>query len=489
MKLNQQTWLGSLLILSLVFATSCKNKKEQPVAATDHYQNVKTNTQTACDTTWFPHASTKAPAEGPNSLFARDTTSNILFHRWSWQKFLWLTKPIPQSQGTLPLFLADPTILQVDASMDTVAVPKGVQLVLTDTEQAGFEQAVLHTNKAYSATGNSQTVYYSIHMNSTMLNAAVTAMDDLVAGKITSLKNKAFPVGSFELKVSWVPVEAIKEENRKNYFITKAHFPDATGLNEGNEGVSVAMLGMHVVGIVENHPEFIWATFEHRDMAPNFSWNKRSDGEVEGATAATDKLLFAKGNINTIDGIKWNRTTQSGVVPSKVYDLFAYGVPRDVGGEFMETSQDGKTNFKNIQDINACVADNLTDVWNNYFYNGSIWINTDKTSKERQLFVVDSLGGNIKNATPGSFARGSLNCANVTMETFTQTFKSSLGDINASTLANCFSCHNSESFQDSDIRSPMYISHVFNSYALSREQVSDREIEKLKVIQEKMQMK
>ena len=35
------------------------------------------------------------------------------------------------------------------------------------------------------------------------------------------------------------------------------------------ESVTVALIGLHVVGVVEDHPEFVWATFEHEDNAPD----------------------------------------------------------------------------------------------------------------------------------------------------------------------------------------------------------------------------
>jgi hypothetical protein len=131
----------------------------------------------------------------------------------------------------------------------------------------------------------------------------------------------------------------------------------------------------------------------------------------------------------------------------------------------MTTSQSGQTEFQNVDGINQCVKSQLTDVWANYFYNGSLWLNTDGKSPLQQAQLIDSLGGNMGNATPGSFARGSLNCANVTMETFTQTFDTLISQINVGSLANCFSCHSSQSFRGNNL-SPIYLSHSFQGYLL-----------------------
>ena len=267
---------------------------------------------------------------------------------------------------------------------------------------------------------------------------------------------------------------AIAEEEIDNYYTTVAAL-STDGTTYTN--TKVALLGMHVVGIVENHPEFIWATFEHDDLAPNYNWKENK------ATSATDKLLFEKISTTGIDGITWSNDSVK--LPYKAYDLFKYGVPRDSVGNFMNTSQEEPINFNNIQNINDCVKENLTDVWKNYFYNGSIWIDTDEMTPEQQTATINSLGGNIGKATPDStsVARGSVNCANVTMETYTQTFKSSLKDIDAENLANCFSCHNAVNFSTNK-KSPLYISHVFNAYLLRGEGKTFNEVEALKAKQE-----
>jgi len=293
----------------------------------------------------------------------------------------------------------------------------------------------LKTNPQYNSTNpKAETVLYSLHTNSTMLVAANGFIKKFKSGEVDQQKNyETFPIGSLELKVSWISIDAIPEADRKNYYTTKA----SISVNKVTPVLQeVALLGIHVVGIVENHPEFIWATFQH---------NAVSD----------------------IGGIQWiekkEKTPGHVTTPSAVYDLFQYGVPRNVGGSFMKTSQSEPTNFNNIKDINTCVQNNLKDVWKNYFYNGSIWLNTeDYTTTLDQAKKIVALGDNIASAEPGALTRGSLNCANTSMETFTQTFKSSLSQINVKNLANCFSCHGAKDFATRN-QSPLYLSHLFNA--------------------------
>lgn len=236
---------------------------------------------------------------------------------------------------------------------------------------------------------------------------------------------------------------------------------------------------MHVVGVVENHPEFIWATFEHNDLGPDF--NRASNS----ATSSEDMLLFAKGATADINGILYNKSTKLGKDPHKVFDLFAYGVPTDVNNNPMRnTAQQEPLNLKNIMGINECVHSHLDDVWANYHYQGSIWANTDGMSPEGQAQMLVSEGYNLGKATQGSYARGSLGNANITMETFTQTFQKTNADININNIANCFSCHAAQGFNNHT--SPIYISHVFDGYLHQQMGKTPAEIEALKLKHEKM---
>ena len=120
--------------------------------------------------------------------------------------------------------------------------------------------------------------------------------------------------------------------------------------------------------------------------------------------------------------------------------------------------------FNNIDFINKCVASKLKDVFKNYFYNGSIWLDTDGLSPENQAKTI--VKKQISSVLPDSLARGSSNLANITMETYTQTFKDSIHKINAGNLVNCFTCHQSQNFDKSRGigKSPLYLSHIFESY-------------------------
>lgn len=402
-----------------------------------------------CETSWFPHEQTPAPKEGDGSPFDSKTTTNCDFHQWSWQKFLWVTKPLPSGN---PFFLDSLDL--VSPEMEDVAPQLGIKLVLSSINQAG-SRGVLRSNPKFNNAVD--TVYYSIHINKLLKDKAVLMASLINSGKLPVSNLETFPVGALELKVSWININAIAKAKQQDYFTTKA----AVQNNKGQYvEKTMALLGMHVVGVVKNHPEFIWATFEHKDMAPVY------DKKTNSVTAANEMLFYEKGTTKGIGGIKWIKNGTSPVVPNKAFILYEYGVPKDVNtGAFMATSQEEPANFNNIDNINKCVASNLKDVFKNYFYNGSIWLDFDGVSPENQAKAI--VTRDISSALPDSLARGSVNLANITMETYTQTFQNDIHDINNGNVISCFFCHQSANFDKSRPgKSPLFLSHLFGDYLL-----------------------
>lgn len=464
-------FIGGFAILGVAMLTYCTSGADFLEKSNKDYATLTISPDSLClvQPSWFPHSQTPAPEEGIGSPFDDTSTTNQIFHQWSWNKFLWLTKPDATTGN--PLFLNQGTIRQVDTYMQPVTIPSGTLVVLKDYTQAGSNSPMLKTNPDYSG-GTSETVYYSIHMNEQMYQSGLNFASMLSHGQLPASNDSTFPVGSFELKVAWIPVSAIPASKQSSYYTTMASLSRDSGATYVN--TQVALIGMHVVGVVQNHPEFIWATFEHDDLAPDYNWKTNS------ATAVEDMLLFKKSTVTGIDGIRFNTTTKLGIDPFRVFDLFQYGVPRDNTGAFMATSQSEPVNYDNVSGINQCVKAQLDDVWKNYFYNGSIWLNMDGKTPQQQANLINSLGSSIGAVTPGSSARGSLNCANVSMESFTQTFKSNISDINVNNIANCFSCHKANSFSDKTVTSPLYLSHIFQDYILLKKGNPAAKVESLK---------
>jgi hypothetical protein len=454
--------------VSILFMVSCSNNNNPEPEVV-----VPPPVDCNCESSWFPHDQTPAPAEGIGSPFDTSSTTNCIFHQWSMQKFLWVTKPIQNGKA-----LFEDSLILVDNNMIPVPASNGVPLVVDDITQAG-SRGILISNPGFSSSGKSDTVYYSIYINSTLQKAA-DSMKNLLL-KDTSLRNNqfTFPVGSLELKVSWININSLPAGEVKNYYTSQAVIK-STG-----KKVTVALLGMHVVGVVINHPEFIWATFEHRSMAPEYDWKNTSNQDVP-VTSNDEKLFFKKGDTATWANLQWNPS-----VPAKarnVFSVYPYGVPRIAMDSFMTASQAEPINYNNIQGLNTCEAANIKDVWQNYFYNGSLWINTDGLTPQQQADTIAALGNSLGNATPGSVARGSVAAYNITMETFVQV-DTTMHNMMVNNLTNCLSCHSgaatiklaNTTFPAS--KSPLYVSHIFRSYLSKSSGVSTDKIETLRILE------
>ncbi len=466
MKKTTTIQLTGILIAAfvIIWIPSCNSKKgNKPDAVT------LVNTGCNCETDWFPHNQTPAPPEGIGSPFDTSSTTNCIFHQWSWQKFLWLTKPLPSGN---PLF-RDSMIL-VDNQMTPVPSLSGVQLVLEDIGQAG-SGGVLQSNPAFNSSNQSDTVYYSIFINSTLQRAADSLKNLIVANpKALANNNFTFPVGSLELKAAWIDVNALAAGTENSYYISDAI------LKPSGKKTKVALLGIHVVGVVINHPEFIWATFEHKNLAPVYNWKNTTTQDLP-VVSADQKLFFKQGDTATWQNLEYPASSNN------VFTIYPFGIPRIANDSFMLTSQSEPINFDNIQGLNACADAGLTDVWKNYFYNGSLWINTDGLTPQQQADTINGEANNLGNAAPGSIARGSLAAFNITMETFAQDFSGiPVHQMGTGDLTNCFSCHgapanitiNGTSYGAS---SPLYLSHIFRSYLSISTGLSVQETEKVRI--------
>lgn len=495
MKLISNKFFAPIIICItvVVIVSSCKKKESNIVKPLSTlYDNVTISSKNlpVYPNGWVTHnKNTPAPQEGIGSPFDTNSTTNGIFHQWAWQKFLWLTKPTSDTEVLhikdknqikplkinvkVPLFLNSDSIIQVDSNMKKAPQQSLTTVVLKEINQAGSPQGILKTNPNYNFNNVSNTIYYSLHVNSIFFSNAVNFLNNLNNGTLPKDNLKTFPVGSLELKVSWVAVDAIPKTSRLNFYTTIAAISSDNG--KTYEKTEVALLGMHIVGVVENHPEFIWATFEHNDLAPNYNWHTNT------VSTTNQKLLFSTGSTTGLDGITYNKGMK---LADKAYNLFKYNVPVDATG-FMKTSQSEPINFNNMTFINNDAASNLKGVWQNYFYNGALWLNTDGLSPEQQAKTIVSLNNKIRDATPGSLARGSVNNANVTMETFTQTFQTNISSIKSGNLANCFSCHSAISYNSNT--SPIYLSHIFDSYINNQQGKTIKEVEQLKLKQEIMQ--
>ncbi|WP_288350554.1 hypothetical protein [uncultured Thalassospira sp.] len=265
-----------------------------------------------------------------------------------------------------------------------------------------------------------------------------------------------------ELKTSWVDTSTLPANKLHKYVRQNLEIPVYDKSNPdrwfvtGSETRELAMVGMHVVGSVEGHPEMIWATIEHEDNAPNStyyymnsngkvtevsgpqtgsSWTF-SDGtvvdEVAEFAVSCDSDKMPKGCVEKSDivaAIDVPNTTplEIPIQPSNVTRLHPWGN--------VQTSSNSDVISQNTQIIslnndvrNLIKANNSGDPRQYYFLSGALWT-SDGSIPTKEHYPENT---------------GSMILANTTMETFEQ-------------QTSCFGCHNT--FGSSN---GLDISHIFS---------------------------
>ncbi|MCC9620096.1 hypothetical protein LPB41_00190 [Thalassospira sp. MA62] len=267
---------------------------------------------------------------------------------------------------------------------------------------------------------------------------------------------------AIELKTSWVDAATLPSDKLHKYVRQYQEVPvyDRSNPNRwlltGTERRELAMVGMHVVGSVEDHPEMIWATIEHEDSAPNsVYYYMDSSGkivEVKGPTNDT-KWTFSEGTV--VDEVTEFALSCSGykkpdtcvedsdivganpvpstapleipILPSNVTRLHPWGNVQN------ETDADVISQNTQIISLNNDVrslvqANNADDPRQYYFLSGAIW------TTDGSIPTNDNYDKNT----------GSTILANTTMETFQQE-------------ASCFGCHHASTSADG-----LGVSHIFH---------------------------
>ncbi|MCM2681086.1 hypothetical protein [Echinimonas agarilytica] len=276
-------------------------------------------------------------------------------------------------------------------------------------------------NEMNQAFGNS--VIYDQNHNIVLYEALFSkAMCDLPKD------SKTLPAGTTEIKASW---RTITESEKADYIWIQSDTND-NGKFDNNE--LFGMVGFHLVKSTPTHPEFIWATFEHRNNAPNCQDIPiPEDTNRWSFTSATCAAELPR--VNEGSGCQFNDAEQ----PAKPDDSPLTGPPTEICQVYQYGTKPGDNqaakNLGNISSINQQLgamfaklpAKNTLSVLQNYQVVGAIWENdvSQPSSDESNL-------------------RGSIQLANVTMETNVQEgFGAEIyvSPDNLKPAAHCFDCH------------------------------------------------
>ena len=264
------------------------------------------------------------------------------------------------------------------------------------------------------------------------------------------------PAGAVEFKASWRIVEPGEDMSG---FYTMTH--DVYGLKQQGSSISVdvnnvrnvelALVGLHIGGVVQGHPEMIWATFEHNansptvpaDFVPTTVIADSGDYTFFDTQPAPStpqlKNTYSGCNINYVVSpyMKLDSKIQKLSPITQVCLQYAHGNPAvfdlspdsAVNEGIQETIDE---NNQSIIELNGIVKSQLKSeksIWGNYHEVGSIWFNRSNGLEPGMTLATDF------DSSGKQLLIGSLMLSNSTIETYTQF---------ASAQNNCFRCHNTE---------------------------------------------
>lgn len=362
------------------------------------------------------------------------------FYQFSWQWFLAQVSPDPANG--LPTFLENrvyqPTGGDDQCAGEALTGVLGVQsaLVPRTIKSEDFEDVQADTNALYDQNGN------ILHYNAFYTQDLCDSTAD------------GFAPGTLEVKAAWMTLESPDSD----FF--------SISVEMGGEEVHLGLVGLHLAIWTPNHPEMIWASWEHKRNAPLCNGHSPegqwSFASAEAASCLSENKIDRDGPPSeTCDSFTFNTpdTLPSGTVPLT-------GTPNNVCREYAhgnESSEsvngnDNAANLTAIVELNEALvgstglltklpSDDPMFVWSNYEMVGGLWTKGGAASGSPP--VPSGQGP----ANPDSPQRGSLELANMSLETFQQ------GD--DSFIPNCFGCHNY------DPAKPLDVSHIQSKLIVS----------------------
>ncbi len=460
------------------------------------------------------------------------------FYQAAWQVFLYATKPIKDDNGNLvPRFVASPdflTIEQAFGSQNTRDFPKkqkgftlslGVRSVQrtnsadpkTDPAIAAGVQQAKSLSPVVDQNGNP--LFYAIHFNRTMRDffaqpdaskpqlTLLTQQGLQAAQQDPEFKNLEFPQGCIEIKSAWQLVDGASA--RPGYFVVTGGVPHLSvdGMSRLVSDptpvrvVPVALVAIHVVFTLKDHPEFVWSSFEHvdgsgnADTAPSAKQNPSiMSGPTEFVSTPVKNFLLFKNGTQFGDANKVV-TSQDIMtrfdVSKQTFNNFQTSIYR-----MYPASKAGDTTIdSDVQAVNDSMAkvfatapgfDPQVDPRGSYRLVGGVWMDNpraDQTSvNPKKKFVpnmsidtIDAQGMTVSPDDPKSPLAGEDRMSSTALESFTQ-LDPKLDPVNerkAIDQPNCFACHNSRLIPGSDDvgtllkPSKLNVSHILSRYLLN----------------------
>lgn len=406
-----------LLISALLVIVVCCTQMQQPVNNSNNttVSNAGTSpTPVVCNASadWVNN-----PQSTPNEI-PGGGANLCQFHQFSWQWFLALMNVaddsrVFQSEQNYPLLQASGTNSCTATGVKTSIFVRTRKdddnqnddfVLPEDIKQAGSDAVI------YDQNGN--VVYYEVRFSRNQCS-----LDPATA--------KMFPAGTTEIKVSY---RVITAADKPNYVWINA---DING--DGTTGTEelLGMVGFHLVISTSLHPEFVWATFEHKSNVPECQTTPDPNAKWSFTSAQCAAQLP-----NSVNQQQCNFNNPAAPSPTPV---LSGGTPTQICRVYHDATMTGDNQYQaNITDIDmlntqlvgptgfitALPETNPLAVLKNYMLVGALWVT------------------NPANPATTDNQRGSIQLANSTMETTFQGAQPYTGTGNLQPAVNCFACHN-----------------------------------------------
>ena len=391
-------------------------------------------TATAClaDNSWI--TSPNPPSEIGNGVPIGDET-NCQFYQFSWQWFLQEVSPSTSSPGdrnfeTLRVFQPNvPKQCSLPAARGKAAAANALLVRVAQVADNSLDPVSTAEFEQFQAD------HFSLYDQ----NKNVVLYNMWYSDAMCSPTPAGFPAGSMEIKTAWRQLTA--SDDAATYYTMQV-----TDTHVSPTPITLGLVGMHLVNSTANHPEFVWASFEHSTNAPNCDgtpttptagWSFANADAAKclatGGIAGCTQYAFNAGGPQDGDQNPYTGT------PTNVCQLYPHG---NDTGDTAANGNNNKTNLSNITELNAQMGNFLralpaTDpmaVWTNYTLVGGLWTNGGvPVCTGNPSVCTNPVPSSKAPASTTNPERGSLQLTNVTMETFEQGPTSS--------VPNCFSCH------------------------------------------------
>ncbi|MCL1048626.1 mannan-binding protein [Shewanella abyssi] len=411
---------------------------------------------------WF--TSPSLPAEVAQSNGPGDS-SFCDFYQFSWQTFAYLMATSTTDSSVLN-FQDDTLFNELEVKPDGTPanscddIHDSQVLFIRTAKHEENDTTIIIPERIGQAGGsatiydqNGNVVYYDIRFSKNMCDVK----------KIQQQQN--FPGGTTEIKTAWKVLDASDDSSK--YITMDANITPTKSAQKNAKTTKLGMIGFHVAVATPDHPEFIWATFEHKVNAPDCTLPQTTAGWSFASQACATGL---KDNQPMCQFNNPTKGTEITGEPSQICRMYPYGSAK-IDPQFVENTQSIKT-------LNANVQPHLTDnfkVLKNYFNVGALWV----SDIQQGSYTTPTDG---QPTTQISNQRGSLRLANTVAETEYQEVNTAAIHLTAESgdpthspsagfVSNCFGCHNYQGKQSgiSNTKSNS-LSHIFDDIAAGSKQ-------------------